>query len=77
MYDYSYKSNRIFTLEPLLEPPCVEPFPERDCPDCNFSMQWNDFYSQFYCLQCEQYHDLPEPYVDCDDYQNKRYAYGY
>jgi len=74
MYTDYYRTPKIYSWEPPLDPPCEEPDPEMDCPECGVEMEWKNCHSQFYCLQCEEYHDLPEPDYDYDDYEVE---YGY
>lgn len=77
MYTQYYSTYKPFTWEPPLEPPCEEPDPEMDCPECAEEMEWQQRNSQFYCSQCDECHELPEPDFDYDEYEERRYGYGY
>lgn len=78
MYTGYYNTYREYSYEPPIDPPCYPPDPEMDCPECNQEMEWQSRNCQFYCLQCEESHELPEPDYDFDDYDDyERYAYGY
>lgn len=78
MYTGYYNTVREWTWEPPIDPPCYPPDPEMCCPDCEEEMEWQHNHSKFYCLQCEEHHELPEPDYDFDDYYDDReYRYAY